>query len=136
MSALRPSEVSLRTRDFQLTNQLYQHTGDLDHARETALEVLDAPRRSGDQDGVAFTSFTLASVALAAGDLQESRKRVDDCLAVAQEIGFREVIAYPLGLAAALALALGSSRGGALLIGARKELLRQGGVGYYLDNNS
>ena len=105
--------------------ETYEHTGDLDRARATALEVLDAQRRSGDQDGVAFTSFTLTSVALAAGELEEACSRLVDCLAVAEEIGFRELTAYALGLAAAIAVALGSNREGALLIGASTEALRQ-----------
>ncbi len=108
--------------------EAYEQTGDLEHARETALEVLEAQRRSGDRDGVAFTSFTLASIALAAADLDEASRRLVDCLAIAEEVGYVELTAYALGLAAALALALSSYGEGAQLIGAARELLRQIGV--------
>ena len=105
--------------------ETYEHTGDLERARATALEVLDAQRHSGDRDGVAFSSFTLTSIALAAGDLAEACSRLVDCLEVAEEVGFKELIAYALGLAAAVAVELGSRREGALLIGASRELLGQ-----------
>jgi tetratricopeptide (TPR) repeat protein len=105
--------------------ECYEHTGDIERARTTALEVLEAQTRSGDRDGVAFTSFTLTSIALAAGDLGEAHRRLVDCLVVAEEVGYFEVTAYALGLAGALAVALGSNEEAALLIGASSELFRQ-----------
>ena len=105
--------------------EVYENTGDLERARSTALEVLEAQTLSGDRDGVAFTSFTLASIALAAGDLEEAHRRLVDCLEVAEEVGYFELTAYALGLAAALAVALGSNEEAALLIGASHEFFHQ-----------
>jgi tetratricopeptide (TPR) repeat protein len=102
--------------------EVYENTGDLERARSTALEVLEAQTHSGDRDGVAFTSFTLASIALAGGELEEAHGRLVDCLEVAEEVGYLELTAYALGLAAALAVALGSNEQAALLVGASREL--------------
>lgn len=99
----------------------YEHTGDLERARPTALHVLEAQRGIGDRDGVAYMSFTLASIALAQGDLAESHRRLVECLAVAAEVGFVEVTGYALGVAAALALELDDLGDAALLTGASRE---------------
>jgi tetratricopeptide (TPR) repeat protein len=104
--------------------ECYEQTGDLDRARTTALEVLEAQTQSGDRDGVGFTSFTLASIALSSGDLGEAHRRVIDALSASEEVGYHELTAYALGLASDLAVALGSHEDAALLIGACRELLR------------
>jgi predicted ATPase/DNA-binding SARP family transcriptional activator len=105
--------------------ECYEQTGDSARARTTALEVLEAQTRSGDRDGVGFTSFTLASIALTAGELDEAHRRLIDALSVSEEVGYHELTAYALGLAAALAVALRSHEDAALLIGASEELFRQ-----------
>ena len=105
--------------------ECYEKMGDLERARTTALEVLEAQTRSGDRDGVGFTSFNLASIALAQSDFEETYGRLVDCLAAAEEVGFRELTAYGLGLAASLAVELGSYEEAALLVGATKELFRE-----------
>ena len=99
----------------------YEQTGDLERARPTALHVLEAQRGIGDRDGVAYMSFTLASIALAQGDLAESHRRLVECLTVAAEVGFVEVTGYALGVAAALALELDDLGDAALLTGASRE---------------
>ena len=66
-------------------------------------------------------SFTLASIALAQGDLAESHRRLVECLTVAAEVGFVEVTGYALGVAAALALELDDLGDAALLTGASRE---------------
>ena len=108
--------------------EAYEQSGDLDRARTAALQVLEAQAHSGDRDGVGFSSFTLGSIALAAGDLAEANRRIFNALSIADEVGFHELTAYTLGLAAALAVALGYDREGALLIGATQEQLTQLGV--------
>ena len=106
----------------------YEQTGDLERARATAVSVLEAQRAIADRDGVAYMSFTLASVALADGDLAESHRRLIECLTVAGEVGFVEVTGYALGLAADLAVALDELDDAALLIGACLERFDQLGV--------
>jgi predicted ATPase/DNA-binding SARP family transcriptional activator len=106
----------------------YEQTGDLVRARETAHRVLEAQRRNGDRDGVAYMSLALASIALAQGDLAESQRRLVECFTVAAEVGFVEVTGYALGVAAALAVELGAHEDGALLIGACRETLERLGV--------
>jgi hypothetical protein len=106
----------------------YEQTGDLVRAREIAVTVLEAQRTIADRDGVAYMSFTLASIALADEDLPESHRRLIECLTVASEVGFPEVTGYALGLAASLALALDELEEAATLIGACQERFRQLGV--------
>ncbi len=106
----------------------YEQTGDLERARATAVSVLEAQRTIADRDGVAYMSFTLASVALADGDLAESHRRLIECLTVAAEVGFVEVTGYALGLAADLAVALDEHDDAAMLIGACLERFDQLGV--------
>ena len=95
---------------------------------ETAHRVLEAQRRSGDRDGVAYMSLTLASVALAQGDIAESHRRLVECFTVAAEVGFVEVTGYALGVAAELAVVTGAREDGALLIGACRETFERLGV--------
>ncbi len=106
----------------------YEQTGDLEGARTTAVSVLEAQRAIADRDGVAYMSFTLASIALASGDVAESHRRLIECLTVAAEVGFVEVTGYALGLAADLALALDDLHDAAMLIGACLERFDQLGV--------
>jgi predicted ATPase/DNA-binding SARP family transcriptional activator len=108
--------------------EAYEQTGDLARARETAHRVLEAQRKNGDRDGVGYMSFTLASVALAQGDLDESHRRLVECLTVAAEVGFVELTGYGLGAAAALALELGELDEAAFLIGACLESFERAGV--------
>ena len=105
----------------------YEQTGDLERARANALHVLEAQRSIADRDGVAYMSLTLASTALAQGDLGESHRRLVECLTVAAEVGFLEVTAYALGVASALALALDAPEAGALLIGACQDCFERSG---------
>ena len=106
----------------------YEQTGDLARARDTALRVLEEQRRNGDRDGVAYMSLALASVALKQGDLAESHRRLVECFTVAAEVGFVEVTAYALGVAAAVAVETGAHEEGALLVGACRESLERLGV--------
>jgi tetratricopeptide (TPR) repeat protein len=96
----------------------YEQIGDLERARSLAVSVLERQRASNDRDGVAYMSFTLASIALADGDLAESHRRLIECFTVAAEVGFAELTGYALGLAAALAVALDELENAAMLIGA------------------
>jgi tetratricopeptide (TPR) repeat protein len=100
----------------------YEQAGDLEQARATALDVLERQRRIGDRDGVAYMSFTLASVALASGDLAESHRRLIECFTVASEIGFVELTGYALGVAAELALALGSPEDAVALLASSRDV--------------
>ncbi len=99
----------------------YEQTGDLERGRATALEVLEAQRRIGDRDGVAYMSFALASMAMSTGDLAEAHRRLIECLTVAGEVGFVELTSYALGVASELALELGLPEEAALLLGAARE---------------
>ena len=99
----------------------YEQTGDLALARSTALGVLEGQRRLGDRDGVAYMSFALASIAMAEGDLAEAHRRLIECFTVASEVGFAELTAYALGVAADLALALDDPDTAATLLEAARE---------------
>jgi tetratricopeptide (TPR) repeat protein len=99
----------------------YEQTGDLERGRAIALEVLESQRRIGDRDGVAYMSFALASMAAAQGDPAEAHRRLIECLTVAGEVGFVELTAYALGVAAELALVVGKPETAALLVAASRE---------------
>ena len=99
----------------------YEQTGDLALARSTALGVLEGQRRLGDRDGVAYMSFALASIAMAEGDPAEAHRRLIECFTVAAEVGFAELTAYALGVAADLALALDDPDTAATLLEAARE---------------
>jgi hypothetical protein len=103
----------------------YQQTGELDRARTTALEVLEAQRRIGDRDGVAYMSFALASIATERGEIAEAHRRLIECLTVAAEVGFVELTAYALGIAAELALAVDGPETSALLLESAREAFRR-----------
>ena len=96
----------------------YEQSGDLERARLMAISVLEAQRAIADRDGVAYMSFTLASIALAGGDLAEAHRRLIECVTVAAEVGFVELTGYAFGLASELALRLDALEDAALLIGA------------------
>jgi predicted ATPase/DNA-binding SARP family transcriptional activator len=108
-------------------SESYEQTGDLDRARSLAVSVLEAQRAIGDRDGVAYMSFTLASVAIADGDLPEAHRRLIECLTIAAEVGFVELTGYALGLASELALRLDALQEAALLIGACRARFAQVG---------
>ena len=120
-----PDEEFLRLIALGNLAESYEQTGDLERAWATALHVLEAQRGIGDRDGVAYMSFTLASIALAQDELAESHRRLVECLTVAAEVGFVEVTGYALGIAAALALAVDDPDDAALLIGACHETFDQ-----------
>ncbi len=101
--------------------ECYEQIGDLERARTTALEVLAAQEASGDRDGVAYMNFSLATIELARGELRESQHHLAECIRVAEEVGFAELVAYALGVAAALALRIDEAEQGALLLGASLE---------------
>jgi len=136
-AAIRYSETAVELLEGEEFIQLiclgnlaesYEQSGDLGRARETAHRVLEAQRRSGDRDGVAYMSLTLASVALAQADIAESHRRLVECFTVAAEVGFVEVTGYALGVAADLAVVTEAREDGALLIGACRENFERLGV--------
>ena len=103
----------------------YEQSGDLPLARSTALEVLERQRRIGDRDGVAYMSFALASIAMEERDLPESHRRLIECFTVAAEVGFAELTAYALGVAADVALAVDAAEDAAVLLEASRESFRR-----------
>ena len=107
---------------------VYGQVGDIDRARATALDVLDAQRHLGDRDGVAYTTFNLACFELRAQELGEAQRWIVECLDVAEEVGYAEVTAYALGVAAAVAVAARAFEDGALLLGASQELFSRLGA--------
>ena len=123
-----PARSSSSSSVWATSPSRYEQSGDLGRARETAHRVLEAQRRNGDRDGVAYMSLTLASVALAQGDIAESHRRLVECFTVAAEVGFVEVTGYALGVAADLAVVAGAREDGALLIGACRENFERLGV--------
>ena len=70
-------------------------------------------------------SFALASIAMEERDLPESHRRLIECFTVAAEVGFAELTAYALGVAADVALAVDAAEDAAVLLEASRESFRR-----------
>jgi predicted ATPase/DNA-binding SARP family transcriptional activator len=81
------------------------HDGDVDAAVDVTLEALALQRELGDEQRQAISLNNLASYACDAGELAEADRRLDECAAVADRIGYREVVAHTLVTRARIALA-------------------------------
>ena len=97
---------------------VYQAIGDPARAREASEAALALYERSGDLDGLAVTTLNMAYVELGNNDLSEAGRRLGEALAWAERLGHREVMAYAVGYASELALALGRPDDAAALCGA------------------
>jgi predicted ATPase/DNA-binding SARP family transcriptional activator len=92
--------------------------GDLTNARALAEEALALQDASGDREGRIFTLLELGRVALREEQAEEAASRLHEGLALAHELGFRDVSGYCLHAIAELALlrddaALAARLGGA-----------------------
>ena len=70
-------------------------------------------------------SFALASIAMEERDLPESHRRLIECFTVAAEVGFAELTAYALGVAADVAVAVDAVEEAAVLLEASRESFRR-----------
>jgi tetratricopeptide (TPR) repeat protein len=102
-----------------------QHAlGDLDGAVEATTEALAIAETIGDEDGMAISVLNLATFDLERGDLAAAAEHVAQSLERSTRLAYREVTAYGLGIAAAIAAETGRSEDAGMLGGAFSELFR------------
>jgi predicted ATPase/DNA-binding SARP family transcriptional activator len=97
---------------------VYQATGETARAREASEAALELYERSGDLDGLAITTLNMALVELRNEDLPEAGRRLREAHGWSERLGHREVMAYVVGYASELALALGRPDDAGQLCGA------------------
>jgi predicted ATPase len=98
--------------------------GDLDAAVEATTEALAIAETIGDEDGVAISVLNLATFDLERGDLAAAAEHVGVSLERSTRLAYREVTAYGLGIAAAIAAATGRPEDAGMLGGAFAEHFR------------
>lgn len=76
--------------------------GDLDRSEQLLVEAVELAREAVDPDDESASLFTLARARLIRGDLDAARATLIDALAVAGELGYPEILAYCVTLAAEL----------------------------------
>jgi predicted ATPase/DNA-binding SARP family transcriptional activator len=103
---------------------VYNALGDLDRAQEAGEGGLEVSERLGDEDGIAIASLNLATIHLERGDLRAAAEYTRVSLDKSLRLAYREVTAYGLGVAAALALRVRRATDAAVLSGAFVELFR------------
>ncbi len=98
--------------------------GDLDGAVEATTEALAIAETIGDEDGIAISVLNLATFDLERGDLAAAAEHVAESLERSTRLAYREVTAYGLGIAAAIAAEIGRPEDAGMLGGAFSELFR------------
>ena len=99
--------------------------GDYARAAATSEEALALFRQRRHTSGVVVALGNLAEAELGLGQLQEARLHLAECLELAREAQFLELIAGCLAIAAALLLETGNAEMAARLTGAEDALLEQ-----------
>ena len=102
----------------------HQALGDLDRAEAVTKEAVALAETLGDDDGVAVSSLNLATYDLERGEARAAAEHAELTLDRALRLSYREVTAYALGIAAAIALQVGRAEDAAVLSGAFVELFR------------
>jgi predicted ATPase/DNA-binding SARP family transcriptional activator len=105
--------------------------GDWAAAESAGERVIALQRSTGDSDGLTVSVYNLARVKLALGRRADARALADAALEDALRLGYREVIAYALGLIAELALGDGEHELAARLLGRSDALFAELGVVRY-----
>ncbi len=98
--------------------------GDLDGAVAATTEALAIAETIGDEDGIAISVLNLATFDLERGDLAAAAEHVTQSLERSTRLAYREVTAYGLGIAAAIAAEIGRPDDAGMLGGAFSELFR------------
>ena len=93
-------------------------TGDLERSAAYTEEGIAIQRLDGDRGGLGISLHNLARTKLKSNQLDEARAHFAESAALAEELGFRELVAYCLGSASELAHAEGSPELAARLLGA------------------
>jgi tetratricopeptide (TPR) repeat protein len=91
-------------------------------------DAIDAARGAGDEDGVAVNLHNLGRSELALGRSDRGLEALRESLAIAQRLGYREVIAYGLGGLAELAMIEDDPARAATLLGASENLFAEIGA--------
>ena len=109
--------------------------GTIAHMREdyeTAVgyyaEAIELAKATGDIDGAAVNLHNLARSELGAGRVDRGLEALRESLAIARELGYREVIAYCLGGLAEAAMLEAEPERAAVMLGASEQLFREIGV--------
>ena len=99
---------------------------------ETAVgyhgEAVELAKASGDIDGAAVNLHNLARSELALGRAGPGLEALRESLAIARQLGYREVIAYGLGGLAEVAMIEGDAERAATMLGASEQLFREIGA--------
>jgi predicted ATPase/DNA-binding SARP family transcriptional activator len=106
----------------------YESLEDYERARSAAIEALEVQERIGDEGIVAITSFNLASLEVRAGDVEDAAAHLARSLTASLSLGYVEVTAYGLGIAAELAAAGGRHKDAGVLLGSFLEVFREVGT--------
>lgn len=91
-------------------------------------EAIELSKVSGDIDGAAVNLHNLARSELALGRADAGLEALGESLAIARELGYREVIAYGLGGLAELAMIEHDPERAATMLGASEQLFREIGA--------
>jgi predicted ATPase len=91
-------------------------------------EAVELAKSSGDIDGAAVNLHNLARSELALGRAGPGLETLRESLAIARQLGYREVIAYGLGGLAEVAMIEGDPERVATMLGASEELFREIGA--------
>jgi tetratricopeptide (TPR) repeat protein len=102
--------------------------GDYAAAVDYHGEAVELAKSSGDIDGAAVNLHNLARSELALGRAGPGLETLRESLAIARQLGYREVIAYGLGGLAEVAMIEGDPERVATMLGASEELFREIGA--------
>jgi len=102
--------------------------GDLASAVGYYTEAIEASRAAGDEDGNAVNLHNLARSELALGRTEDGLAALQESLAIARRLGYREVIAYCLGGFAEVAMLEQDAGRAATLLGASQQLFSEVGA--------
>jgi len=102
--------------------------GDYEAAVGYHGEAVELAKSSGDIDGAAVNLHNLARSELALGRAGPGLEALRESLAIARQLGYREVIAYGLGGLAEVAMIEGDPERVATMLGASEELFREIGA--------
>ena len=95
-----------------------QHEGDLEASATYTEQGIALQRAQVDRDGLGISLHNLARTKLQLGLVDEARRLFAESIAIAEELEYRELIAYCLGSASEFVNSFGESERAAQLLGA------------------
>ena len=121
-------DLGARLTYFQSRSLHAFFTGDLNQAREAAMEGARISRETGAATSLGLMLVNLGFAALMTGEIGESKTRFEEALAVAREIDDRITQYYALSGLACVAVRLRPAKEAARLMGAAEGMRTQTGV--------